>query len=55
MQTAIHSTSLNEYMSQHQDRLAEVDRERLRRNPLRILDSKEKGMDKILDQAPQDS
>jgi len=45
--------SLNEYMSQHQDRLAEVDRERLRRNPLRILDSKEKGMDKILDLAPK--
>jgi histidyl-tRNA synthetase len=45
--------SLNEYMSQHQDRLAEVDRERLRRNPLRILDSKEKGMDKILEQAPK--
>ncbi len=45
--------SLNEYMSQHRDRLAEVDRERLRRNPLRILDSKEEGMDKILDQAPK--
>jgi histidyl-tRNA synthetase len=44
---------LNEHMSKHQDHLTEVDRERLRRNPLRILDSKEEGIDKILDQAPK--
>ena len=45
--------SLREFLSQHVDGLAEVDRERLRRNPLRILDSKEEGMDKILEQAPK--
>jgi histidyl-tRNA synthetase len=32
--------------------LADVDRERLRRNPLRVLDSKEKGMDELLADAP---
>jgi histidyl-tRNA synthetase len=32
--------------------LGEVDRERLRRNPLRVLDSKERGMEELLAHAP---
>jgi len=44
--------ALKEYLADHQDELAEVDRERLRRNPLRVLDSKEPGMDALLAGAP---
>ena len=43
---------LKAYLMDHWDDLAEVDRERMRRNPLRILDSKEPGMDELLDNAP---
>ena len=44
--------TLKEFLSEHLDELAEVDRERLRRNPLRVLDSKEPGMDALLADAP---
>jgi histidyl-tRNA synthetase len=44
--------ALSAYLAGHLDKLAEVDRERLRRNPLRILDSKEAGMDTLLAGAP---
>ena len=40
------------YLEEHLDSLADVDLERLRRNPLRVLDSKEEGMDKLLAGAP---
>jgi histidyl-tRNA synthetase len=40
------------YLDQYADRLAPVDRERLDRNPLRVLDSKEAGMDELLASAP---
>jgi histidyl-tRNA synthetase len=43
---------LRNYLEQHLDALADVDRERLRRNPLRVLDSKEEGMDELLADAP---
>ena len=43
---------LKAYLSQHLDRLAPVDLERMKRNPLRILDSKEAGMDQLLAKAP---
>jgi histidyl-tRNA synthetase len=43
---------LKEYLEQHLDALADIDRERLRRNPLRVLDSKERGMDELLADAP---
>lgn len=43
---------LRSYLEQHLDALADVDRERLRRNPLRVLDSKEEGMDELLADAP---
>lgn len=43
---------LRDYLDQHQEQLAEVDRERMRRNPLRVLDSKEARMDKLLAEAP---
>ena len=44
--------ALKTYLQDHLDKLAPVDQERLRRNPLRILDSKEKGMDALLINAP---
>ena len=44
--------ALKTYLQDHLDKLAPVDQERLRRNPLRILDSKEKGMDALLLNAP---
>ena len=40
------------YLAQHEEKLAEVDRERMRRNPLRVLDSKEPGMQALLEDAP---
>ncbi len=43
---------LRAYLAAYEDRLAPVDQERLRRNPLRIMDSKEPGMEAILAQAP---
>ncbi len=43
---------LQSYLERHRERLAPVDRERLSRNPLRILDSKEAGMDRLLADAP---
>jgi histidyl-tRNA synthetase len=44
--------ALNNYLAQYQEQLSAVDRERLRRNPLRILDSKEAGMEALLAGAP---
>jgi histidyl-tRNA synthetase len=43
---------LKSYLSTHLDRLAEIDKERLAKNPLRVLDSKEQGMDELLADAP---
>jgi histidyl-tRNA synthetase len=40
------------YLRERYDQLAPVDRERLEHNPLRVLDSKEPGMDELLDSAP---
>jgi histidyl-tRNA synthetase len=40
------------YLRERYDQLAPVDRERLEYNPLRVLDSKEPGMDELLDSAP---
>ena len=40
------------YLEQHMDKLADIDKERIRRNPLRVLDSKEPGMDELLAEAP---
>lgn len=40
------------YLRQHEDRLAERDRERLGRNPLRVLDSKEAATQPLLQDAP---
>lgn len=44
--------ALTKFLSNHIDSLGEVDRERMRRNPLRVLDSKEEGMDALLEEAP---
>jgi histidyl-tRNA synthetase len=43
---------LEQYLADHLAKLGPVDQERLRRNPLRVLDSKEPGMEAILAQAP---
>lgn len=43
---------LRDYLSEHWDQLGEVDKERMRRNPLRVLDTKEEGMDQLLADAP---
>jgi histidyl-tRNA synthetase len=43
---------LRSYLSARADHLAEIDRERLQKNPLRVLDSKEAGMDELLAGAP---
>lgn len=40
------------YLGDYTDKLAPIDRERLGKNPLRVLDSKEPGMDALLAQAP---
>lgn len=43
---------LKEFLGEHLDKLAPVDKERMQRNPMRILDSKEEGMEQLLAQAP---
>lgn len=43
---------LIDYLNAHKDKLAKIDLERLAKNPLRVLDSKEPGMDELLAAAP---
>lgn len=49
---ATYRATLVEYLSGHRDRLSEDSRMRLERNPLRILDSKDKGDRAIMAAAP---
>lgn len=44
--------TLKRYLANHIDKLAPVDKERLQKNALRVLDSKEAGMDELLAGAP---
>jgi histidyl-tRNA synthetase len=44
---------LVDYLQQNTKNLPEIDRNRLQKNPLRVLDSKEAATQKILDDAPQ--
>lgn len=48
----VYVEALKGYLQEHLDKLAPIDQERLRLNPLRILDSKEEGMDDLLANAP---
>jgi histidyl-tRNA synthetase len=48
----VYIEALIAYLQEHLDKLAPIDQERIQRNPLRVLDSKEKGMDELLAQAP---
>lgn len=48
----VYVSALKEYLSQHLDKLAAIDKERLGKNPLRVLDSKEPGMDDLLAAGP---
>lgn len=41
------------YLEEHKDQLAEIDRDRLKTNPLRVLDSKERDTKKVVAGAPQ--
>jgi len=43
---------LRDFLLDYVEELSETDRERMRRNPLRILDSKEDGMEELLANAP---
>jgi histidyl-tRNA synthetase len=43
---------LRRYLGQHEEKLNPIDKERIRRNPLRVLDSKEEGMEALLAMAP---
>jgi histidyl-tRNA synthetase len=44
---------LREYLFKFNERLSAIDKQRLERNPLRVLDSKEHGMEEILTDAPK--
>jgi histidyl-tRNA synthetase len=48
----VYVQALTGYLANHLDKLAPIDQERLRLNPLRILDSKEHGMAELLADAP---
>ena len=48
----VYVAALTDYLQEHLDKLAPIDQERMKRNPLRVLDSKEPGMDDLLAQAP---
>ncbi len=48
----VYVEKLRAFMADHLQSLSPVDRERMQRNPLRILDSKEPGMEKLLANAP---
>ncbi|MEW5989011.1 MAG: histidine--tRNA ligase [Chloroflexota bacterium] len=48
----LYVTALTDFLAAHLDKLAPVDKERLQKNPLRVLDSKERGMDTLLASAP---
>ena len=49
----VYIEALVKYLDEHLDKLAPVDQERLKLNPLRILDSKESFMDELLIDAPK--
>ena len=48
----VYVAALTAYLQDHLAKLAPIDQERMKRNPLRVLDSKEPGMDELLAQAP---
>ncbi|HSH03856.1 MAG TPA: histidine--tRNA ligase [Anaerolineae bacterium] len=48
----VYVQKLRDYLAEHEDKLAPVDKTRLEMNPLRVLDSKEAGMDALLADAP---
>lgn len=48
----VYVAALKEYLSAHLDKLTPIDLQRLERNALRVLDSKEAGMDALLAGAP---
>lgn len=44
---------LRQYFERHRDKLAEINLAQLEKNPLRILDSKDKDLAQLIDEAPQ--
>lgn len=45
--------ALTAYLKEHKDKLGEIDRGRITKNPLRVLDSKDRATKKIVADAPQ--
>jgi histidyl-tRNA synthetase len=45
-------TALKRYLADHEEKLAPIDQQRLQKNALRVLDSKEPGMEELLAGAP---
>lgn len=50
---AAYHKALVAYLKEHKSKLAEIDQARLKTNPLRVLDSKEKATIKVVQNAPQ--
>ncbi len=48
----IYIDALRTFLAEHAENLAPVDQDRMTKNPLRVLDSKESGMEALLAQAP---
>jgi histidyl-tRNA synthetase len=48
----VYMEALTSYLADHVEKLAAIDKERLQKNPLRVLDSKEEGMEQLLENAP---
>jgi histidyl-tRNA synthetase len=48
----VYIEALKTFLAEHEGKLAAIDQERLQKNPLRVLDSKEAGMEALLAQAP---
>ncbi|MFQ5421027.1 MAG: histidine--tRNA ligase [Anaerolineae bacterium] len=48
----VYVAALKAFLADHMDKLADIDKERIKRNALRVLDSKEPGMDELLAGAP---
>ncbi len=48
----VYVVALKEFLADHLHKLADIDKERIQRNALRVLDSKEPGMDDLLADAP---
>jgi histidyl-tRNA synthetase len=51
----VYIEALKTFLAEHEGKLAAIDQERLQKNPLRVLDSKEAGMEALLARRPTSS